>query len=360
MPVTVVVGGQFGSEGKGKVAHALAGEMRAAAAVRVGGPNSGHTVINGAGDALVFRHLPTAVLIPGCLSMIPAGAYININLLLHEISQIHATPSSLAIDPNAVLITGNDAVSERQLGLRETIGSTLSGTGAAVLRRIARERSIILSGASELLRPFVRPVASLLRELLSDGMRIIVEGTQGFGLSVIHSPYYPYVTSRDTTAAGFLSEVGLSLLDVDDIVLVLRACPIRVSGNSGPLPRETDWQRITSESGSPTPLVEYTSVTRTVRRVAYFDAAIVRQAVSINQPTRIVMNHLDYIEHPEDLARNPVSDRVRRFIATVESAIARPIDYYGFSPATLVQATSIASRNVENNRSDPFRPMFRR
>jgi adenylosuccinate synthase len=360
MPVTVVVGGQFGSEGKGKVAHTLAGEMRAAAAVRVGGPNSGHTVITETGKPLVFRQLPTAALIPGCLSIIPAGAYIDTDLLLHEISLLRATPGHLAIDPKAVLIATTDTESEKQLDLRETIGSTLSGTGGAVLRRIARGRSVVVAGASEVLRPFVRPVAPLLRELLSEGMRIIVEGTQGFGLSLVHSPYYPYVTSRDTTAAGFLSEAGLSPFDVDDIVLVLRAFPIRVRGNSGPLPRETDWQTITAESGSQTPLVEYTSVTRAVRRIAYFDAEIVRQAVLINQPTRIVMNHLDYIESPSDLARSPVSARVRQFIATVESAIARRIDYYGFSPATLLRATSSASRIVESSPSDPFRSVFRR
>jgi adenylosuccinate synthase len=346
MPVTVVVGGQFGSEGKGKVAHALANEMRAAAAVRVGGPNSGHTVIGERGHPLIFRQLPTASLIPSCLSIIPAGAYVDTHLLLREFSGVHLTPSRLAIDPNAVLITGNDAASEQQLGLREMIGSTLSGTGSAVLRRIGRERNVALAATSNELRQFVRPVVPILRQLLTEGARVIVEGTQGFGLSLVHSPYYPYVTSRDTTAAGFLSEVGLSPLDVDDIVLVLRAFPIRVAGNSGPLPRETDWQRITAECGSCTPLVEYTSVTRAVRRVAYFDAAIVREAILVNQPTRIVMNHLDYLERIEDTDNRPPSDRIMRFLRTVESDLGRHIDFYGLSPATLRRAPSTLSAVV--------------
>ena len=91
-----------------------------------------------------------------------------------------------------------------------------------------------------------------MREHLEAGQRIIIEGTQGFGLSLLHSKYYPFVTSRDTTAAAFVSEAGLSPLDVDDIVLVLRAFPIRVGGNSGPLPNEIDWDTVTSESGQQT------------------------------------------------------------------------------------------------------------
>src|SRR5262249_43496313 len=138
MPVTVVVGGQFGSEGKGKVAHALAKDMRAAAAIRVGGTNSGHTVVSETGARHVFRQLPTAALLPECISVIPAGAYVDPNVLLKEASVTRLTSERLVIDPNAFVVTDADAMTENQSGLKDRIGSTLTGTGAAVIRRVWR------------------------------------------------------------------------------------------------------------------------------------------------------------------------------------------------------------------------------
>ena len=88
MPVTVVVGGQFGGEGKGKVAHYLAQEMKASIAVRVGGSNSGHTVIDSSGSPIIFRHLPTAALLPDVTCVLGAGSYINPEILLQEVFRI--------------------------------------------------------------------------------------------------------------------------------------------------------------------------------------------------------------------------------------------------------------------------------
>jgi adenylosuccinate synthase len=163
-----------------------------------------------------------------------------------------------------------------------------------------------------------------------------VEGTQGFGLSLLHSVDYPYVTSRDTTAAAFISEAGLSPLDVDQIVLVLRAFPIRVAGNSGRLPNEIDWETITHESGSPVPIIEYTSVTGMTRRVARFQPEVVRQAILVNQPTHVVMNHLDYID-ASCAQSNQLSKKVHSFVRDVESMIGISINYLGFSPSSFVE-----------------------
>jgi adenylosuccinate synthase len=164
-----------------------------------------------------------------------------------------------------------------------------------------------------------------MRSHLAARHRIIIEGTQGFGLSLLHSTEYPYVTSRDTTAATFVSEAGLSPLDVDQIVLVLRAFPIRVSGNSGPLPNEIDWQIVSLESGSSVPIVEFTSVTKSIRRVAHFHPDVVRQAIMVNRPTHIVLNHLDYIDN-SCCTLNSLSAKAFRFVEEVESAIDTQID----------------------------------
>lgn len=330
MPVTVIIGGQFGSEGKGKVAHFLAREMGASVAIRVGGPNSGHTVISEKGP-IIFKQLPTAAILPNVQCVLPAGSYLSPSILLEEIQTSDIDPARIFIDPNAVVITNDHLQIEGSSELKSTIGSTLSGTGAAVSARINRLGNVRLAQDEKSLNSFIKPVTPFLREQLNKNERIIIEGTQGFGLSVLHSRDYPYVTSRDTTAAGFVSEAGLSPLDVDDIVLVIRAFPIRVAGNSGPLPNEFSWEELTNESGSESPLIEYTSVTKTKRRVARFDPEIVRQAVMYNNPTRIVLNHLDYIDvcNPDSLNQNSKSFS---FLRHLEKEIGHRIAYAGFGP----------------------------
>jgi len=336
MPISVVVGGQFGSEGKGKVAHFLAWEMGAAVAVRVGGPNSGHTVIDAQENAVVFRQLPTAALLRGVVCALPAGSYLDVDVLTSEIHSAGLSSDRVAIDPRAMIISPEDKRRELTCGLQERIGSTLSGTGAALQRRVAREEGAMFAADEPRLSQYIRPVLPMLRELLMKRERLVIEGTQGFGLSLLHGAY-PKVTSRDTTAAAFLSETGLSPLDVDDVVLTLRAFPIRVPGNSGHLPHEVTWDCVTLESGATERLVERTSVTQGVRRVGRFDAGIVRAALAANRPTRVVLNHLDYIDRSVLALREPTR-KVRNFVREVEVSIDHTIDYFGFSPSLLVAA----------------------
>jgi adenylosuccinate synthase len=343
MPVTVVIGGQFGSEGKGKVAHFLAKEMDASIAVRVGGPNSGHTVVDKFGTVLIFKQLPTAAILPRVACVLGAGSYINPDILTSEIICARLSKDRLIIDPNAVVISEREIDAEKSGTLGQMIGSTLSGTGEALLSRINRNSSIRLAKDDSRLKPFIQPAVPFMRSRLSVGERIIIEGTQGFGLSLLHSPHYPFTTSRDTTAAAFISEAGLSPMDIDDVVMVLRAFPIRVPGNSGPLPNEIDWDVVTKESGSAASIIEYTSVTRSIRRVARFGTSLVRQAILYNNPTRIVLNHIDYVDaacHETKV----LSKKASHFVKNIESLIGRPIDYIGFNASSLVKIEQLPTR----------------
>src|SRR5436190_1857633 len=135
MSVTVVVGGQYGSEGKGKVAQYLAADRNASAVVRVGGSNSGHTGFTGDGERRVLRQLPTAALLPDALCILGAGSYIDVDLLLQEVADTGLAPERLVIDEKAFIITADDGEAERDSGLKTAIGSTASGTGASVARR---------------------------------------------------------------------------------------------------------------------------------------------------------------------------------------------------------------------------------
>lgn len=185
----------------------------------------------------------------------------------------------------------------------------------------------------------MQDVTPFLRDRLQKQQRVLIEGTQGYGLSLLHTPHFPYATSRDTTAAGFVAEAGLSPLDVDDVVMVIRAFPIRVPGNSGPLPNETSWDAVTSESRSSLPLFELTSVTRKQRRIASFDPEVVRRAIMYNRPTRIVLNHLDYVD-AECLRRGRLTEKAAAFLGVTEAAISRAIDYVGYGRSELSLTTS--------------------
>lgn len=335
MPVTVIVGGQFGSEGKGKVTYFLADKLRAKAVIRVGGPNSGHTIIDQMGNPVIFKQLSAASLLNNVICVISAGSYINLESFFHEINISGLTPDRILIDPNAVVITEKNILTEQKSGLKLSIGSTNSGTGAAVLSRIYRDGDVRLACDEPILKSFVRPVIPILRNILNNNERIIIEGTQGFGLSLLHTPYYPYATSRDTTAAGFVSEVGLSPLDIDDIVMVIRTFPIRVSGNSGPLKDEVTWDYVTKFSNSSKSLIEFTSVTKKQRRIAMFDPEIVRHAIIYNRPTQIVLNHLDYIDSECGIT-GKLTEKTKKFINAVESEIESKINYVGLGRETIL------------------------
>jgi adenylosuccinate synthase len=335
MPVSVVVGGQFGSEGKGKVALHVARTSRAAAVVRVGGPNSGHTAVDTDGSVWSFRQLPAAALARDALIVLPAGSLIDPQLLAAETGHLEVNRERLLIDPRASVVLPRHRQEELAEGLHDRIGSTASGTGAALRDRISRSPKHILARDHPSTRPYICDGCSeILRHLLNQGSRVVVEGTQGFGLSIWHGSDYPHLTSRDTTAAGFVAEAGLAPHDVDEVVMVIRSFPIRVGGNSGKLEKEIDWPTLAAEARLPPDYVELTSATRRVRRVARFDPQVVRRAITVNAPHLIVLNHLDYVD--PDAIEQGLGPKARQFIKEVELAIDRSIDLVGLSPSILI------------------------
>lgn len=339
MPIDMVVGGQFGSEGKGKVALELK-RRRAdyAYVVRPGGTNSGHTGYDRGGQRMVLRQLPAAAIDGDVAVIFPAGSYVDPDLLLKEIELTGIAPGLVHMDRRAQLIRPEHRDAEAHSGLLSSIGSTGSGTGAAVMSRLARYGRGSIPGMPveehAALQPFICDVAGLLDDALSRGRGVLLEGTQGFGLSVLHGDSWPKATARDTTAAGFLSEAGLPPRKVRDVVMVLRALPIRVAGDSGPLLGETDWAAVGRASDAQDDMTEYTSVTNRVRRVGCFDAAVVRRAIAANDPSLVVLNHLDHVDAAVR-GTEPLTDRTRRFVDEVERGIGRRVEMVGTGPQSL-------------------------
>lgn len=335
--VDVLIGGQFGSEGKGHVAAYLASEYDVL--VRVGGPNAGHTV-SGADGLYTYHQLPSGTRDTDAEILLGPGATLHVPSLLREIEECGLTPDRLYIDPQAMIISEEDR--ENEGSLRDEISSTASGSGLAAARRISDrgKGTTLLARDIEALRPFVGrgpdyrgKTLKRLEHAYMRGKSVLLEGTQGSGLSIFHGPY-PYVTSRDTNVAGCLAEAGISPSRVRRILMVVRSTPIRVANpttgrknsrvqrvlkalglpapaqrgalTSGPLKHETSFAEIAAAAGLDATKLrhnEKTSTTKRDRRVGWFEWDRFRDACSINAPTDIVLTFADYIAHENMGAR---------------------------------------------------------
>ena len=333
MPVTVVVGGQFGSEGKGKICAYLALTDDVDYMVRCGGPNSGHTVE--LSDARYqMRQVPAGFVNPRTRLLIAAGALVDPEVFLKEVELCGLGPDRVGIDRNAGVIEGVDKANEKELDLQGRLGSTGVGVGSAVARRVLREPEFRLAESHPDLKRFV--VASVSDELnagVRSGKSVVVEGTQGYGLSLYHADEWPFRTSRDTTAHSFLGEVGLGVRNYE-VILAVRTYPIRVAGHSGPLPNEISWEDVRRESGSPDEIAEFTTTTKKLRRVAKFDWSVVERAVMANNPTQIALHGADYIDHADYSTADwsALSDRTQGFIGEIEARLNVPVTLIGTGP----------------------------
>ena len=356
MSLWVVVGGQFGSEGKGKVSAFITKQEDIDICVRCGGPNSGHSFVDENGRTIVLRQLPTGYVRNKTRLLIPAGALIDIDVLKNEIEALSIPRERIGIDPNCFVIEARDRDTERALKLQERLSSTLAGVGAAVSRRVLRgsDAKLVKDVADQ--HPWLRNlmvaegVSAELNAALDEGKKALIEGTQGFGLSVYHSAHYPHCTSRDTTAAGFLSEVGISPLRVTEIVVVFRTFPIRVAGlQAGPLEPEIDWDTVRRESGYLHEIEERTSVTNKVRRVARFDWELARTAVRTNKPTHLAVNGLDYLNAANKGVRQSsrLTADAMAFVQRLEEQSHVTCSFLGTGPSL----ESLVQRNEPQSRS---------
>lgn len=298
--IEVVVGGQFGSEAKGHVAAILAAgvsEGSSAACVRVNGPNAGHTVVDQAGKHWAFRSVPVAAVVgPQMDLFIAAGSEIEVEVLKDEIERCEQAGYSvrhrLYIDAQATIITEAHKRLEHYGQMTERLGSTAKGIGAARADRIMRKAGIARDeeGLHEL--GIVCDTQKLLREMPITS-RIIIEGTQGYGLG-LHAGYYPFCTSADCRAVDFLAAAGLTWQRGTRSWVVLRTYPIRVAGNSGPMFEEMTWAMLGGESnGYIQP--EQTTVTKKTRRVGNWDMELAREALAANGPSaQPVLTFVDY------------------------------------------------------------------
>lgn len=339
--VDVLIGGQYGSEGKGNIVAYLAREYDVM--IRVGGPNAGHTVASSAGP-YTYHHLPSGSRdVTGRLLLGP-GMTIHLPGLLKEIEECGIGNDRLFIDPQATIIEEEDIGTERGGHLVSTIASTGSGSGAAAARRIlSRGKEIRLARDVDELRPYVGTpgnyhgcTSDRLEEAYRSGHSILLEGTQGSGLSIFHGDY-PHVTSRDTNVAGCLAEAGISPSRIRKILMVIRPMPIRVGDpdgedghTSGTLKHATTFDDIAAFAGLEAQALntaEKTSTTKRSRRVGWFEWDQFRKACALNAPTDIVLTFADYLKSSNSKARRfeQLDPDTIKFVEELERVSQAPV-----------------------------------
>ncbi|HZP71817.1 MAG TPA: adenylosuccinate synthase [Gaiellaceae bacterium] len=368
MPSTVVVGAQWGDEGKGKIVDLLAQQSDLVCRYQ-GGPNAGHTIVAD-GETWKLRQMPSGV-VSGTPSVIGAGCVVDAQVFLDEIDLL----CERGIDPSIVLLSGNahlimpwhvtiDQASERRLGSLQ-IGTTRRGIGPTYADKASRigirvqdvldakilrqkievalaEKNLWLeriydaepfdleevwaqyASFAERIAPYVGDVSLAVDRALRAGKQVLFEGAQATMLDLDHGSY-PFVTSSNPIASGAATGVGIGPTRIDHVLGVSKAYVTRVG--EGPFPSEIagpDEARLRELGG------EYGTVTGRERRCGWLDLVALRYAVRVNGLTSLALTKLDVLSAFDEL---PVCVRYRlRDGSETEDFPAHQSDFHHAQP----------------------------
>ncbi|HXV45133.1 MAG TPA: adenylosuccinate synthetase [Nitrososphaera sp.] len=324
MPCLVTVGGFYGDEGKGKIIAYLSKKDNPAIAVRGGvGPNAGHTFTY-EGKEYKVRMLPSAALNPTTRLLIGAGVLVNPQVLLKEIAMFQADDRTF-VDAQCGII--EQVHIDRDKGedhLKSKVGTTGTGTGPANADRALR--TLRLAKDVPELSLYVEDVSNSVNYALENNEKVLVEGTQGTYLSLFHGGY-PYVTSKDVTASGICSDIGIGPKSVDDVLVVFKAYVTRVGG--GPLQNE-----LSEEEAKKRGWLEFGSVTGRQRRASPFDMDLAKKAIRLNSATQLAVTKMDVL-YPEcagvrEYAKLPAE--AKKFIENIEGDTGLKVTLIGTGP----------------------------
>lgn len=361
MSVTVVVGGQWGDEGKGKIVDILSEKMDVVARYQ-GGANAGHTIIFD-GKEFILHLIPSGILRENTTCYIGNGVVIDPEAFLSEVEFLGSeninVEDRLFISQNAHLVTPLHKMADEASELGSAaIGTTLRGIGPAYTDKVARVgirvidvldkegfRSKLLRNYESLdiknkpsfdeifdpffeiaskLEPFISDVTSLLNSDISNDRNILLEGAQGTFLDIDHGTY-PFVTSSNSSAGGACSGTGIGPTKIDEVVSIMKAYTTRVG--LGPFPTELKGEigLLIREAG-----FEFGATTGRERRCGWFDVPLAKRSIEINGSTQIALTKLDVLN---DL------DEIQVCVGYANDGV--PIDHFPINTAEFNSVTPI-------------------
>ncbi|WP_409200845.1 adenylosuccinate synthetase [Methanobrevibacter sp. DSM 116169] len=327
MTCSVLVGGAWGDEGKGKCITYLCDNDKPNIIARAGvGPNAGHSVeFNG--EKYGLRLVPSGFMHTDAKLLIGAGVLVDTDVFFNELDYLgkYKLKGRTHVDYRCSILTEDhkkrDKGSEH---LFKKIGSTGSGCGPANSDRVLRTAKMAKDIPE--LEDYVSDVALETNEAIDNGEDVFIEGSQGFALSLYYGTY-PYVTSKDTTASTFAADVGVGPTKVDEVINVFKAYITRVG--EGPFATE-----ISQEEAEKLDIEEYGTVTGRRRRVGLFDMDLAKESCMINGATQIALTCVDRL-YPNCAKTQDYSDLsadTKSFISDIETATGVPVTIISTGP----------------------------
>jgi adenylosuccinate synthase len=325
MPCTVIAGGFWGDEGKGKIISYLALKDKLDVCVRTGSVNAAHTVWY-KGKRYALHMVPAAFIQEKCRLLISAGANVHVAKFLEEVEATNVK-NRIGIDYQASIIEEKHSTQDKSSVHLKGLGTTGWGVGPAIEERVRRTAKVAKDIPE--LQPYLTDVASEVNNAIDNGKKVLLEGTQGLMLSLFFGTY-PYVTGRDTSASAICSEAGVGPTKVDNVLVVFKAFMTRVG--TGPLPGE-----LTKEEALKRGWFETAAGTGRDRRSAPFNFELAKKAVMVNGATQVALTKLDtlYPECKGVKEYDRLSKEAKQFINEIEKQTGISVVLIGTGPEAL-------------------------
>ena len=325
MPCTVISGGFWGDEGKGKIISYLALKDKLDFCVRTGSVNAAHTIwYNGKKYAL--HMVPGGFIHEQCRLLIAAGSNVHVPQFFKEVEETGAK-NRIGIDSQASIIEEKHSAQDKTSAHLKGLGTTGWGVGPAIEERVRRTAKLAKDVPE--LKPYLADVATEVNKALDTRKKVLLEGTQGVLLSLFHGTY-PYVTARDTSASAICSEAGVGPTKITESIVVLKAFVTRVG--TGPLPGE-----LTKEEAAKRGWFETAAGTGRDRRSAPFNFELAKKAVMLNGATQIALTKLDCV-YPESKGVktfDALPTEAKQFVKETEKQTGAPVALIGNGPEAL-------------------------
>ncbi len=325
MPCTVIAGGFWGDEGKGKIISYLALKDKLDFCVRTGSVNAAHTIWH-QGRRYALHMVPGGFVYDKCRLLVAAGTNVDVNQFLEEVEATNVK-ARVGMDSQASIIEEKHSAQDKASAHLKGLGTTGRGVGPAIEERVRRTAKLAKDIPE--LKPYLTDVSAEVNKALDKDKEVLLEGTQGLLLSLFHGTY-PYVTGRDTSASAICSEAGVGPTRVDNVFVVLKAFITRVG--TGPLPGE-----LSKEEAQKRGWFETAAGTGRDRRSAPFNFELAKKATMINGATQIAVTKLDCV-YPEcrgSKSYSALPKEAKQFINEVEKQTEVPVALMGTGPEAL-------------------------